>query len=72
MYGMGPLFRVSGVVMVVVYIYLHTRTCTGAVWAPFGVRSADKGARHMITHEARVKEIKAWMSQDRFKRTVCV
>jgi len=41
----------------------------GSVWAPFGVRSADKGIRHMITHDARVKEIAAWMASDRFKRT---
>mmetsp|Transcript_12606 Transcript_12606/g.24472 ORF Transcript_12606/g.24472 Transcript_12606/m.24472 type:complete len:622 (+) Transcript_12606:62-1927(+) len=41
----------------------------GTVWAPFGVRSPNKGARHMLTHEARTKEIKAWMESDRFKRT---
>lgn len=41
----------------------------GAVWAPYGVRSAPKGARHMLSHEARIKEITAWMTSDRFKRT---
>mmetsp|Transcript_24517 Transcript_24517/g.47662 ORF Transcript_24517/g.47662 Transcript_24517/m.47662 type:complete len:613 (-) Transcript_24517:443-2281(-) len=41
----------------------------GAVWAPYGVRSTEKGARHMITHEARVEEINKWMTSERFKRT---
>ncbi|KAJ1482139.1 hypothetical protein T484DRAFT_1898207 [Baffinella frigidus] len=41
----------------------------GAVWAPYGVRTSGKGARHMLTHEARTAEIKEWMEGDRFKRT---
>jgi len=41
----------------------------GACWAPYGVRAPNKGARHMLTHEARVGEIKKWMEADRFKRT---
>lgn len=41
----------------------------GAVWAPYGVRTSARGARHMLSHEARVAEIKTWMESDRFKRT---
>ena len=29
----------------------------GACWAPYGVRAPNKGARHMLTHEARTAEI---------------
>ena len=41
----------------------------GELCAGANGQDSARGARHMLSHEARVAEIKTWMESDRFKRT---